>query len=241
MRKIKDNRERCRFNVVEKRSKARHSDTAYLKAERIMKNCWEFAQLFFGEEGTAAIEFGLIGTFLSLLFIGLVDFGMGYWEQMQVGNAVRAATEYAIAQLHHGLAGADAKLRVPHRVWRHYHGERDTPDLRCELRGRRDRRRLCHRQCKGVLFDDLGLSGTCQPNYTDRQHDGPVQLKSRSNHDLWTRQASHPRQRSHRRTGEGMRRRHRCRGRHGSSCVPPLAFCRSPSSRYRIYTRRVFR
>jgi Flp pilus assembly pilin Flp len=82
---------------VEKRSNARHHDTAYRKAERIMKNGREFAQLVFDEKGTAAIEFGLVGTFLSLLMIGLVDFGMGYWEQMQVGNAARAGAEYAIA------------------------------------------------------------------------------------------------------------------------------------------------
>jgi Flp pilus assembly protein TadG len=63
----------------------------------MMKNGQEFSQLFFDETGTAAIEFGLVGSFLSLLFIGLVDFGMGYWEQMQVGNAVRAGAEYVIA------------------------------------------------------------------------------------------------------------------------------------------------
>jgi Flp pilus assembly pilin Flp len=62
-----------------------------------MNNRREFAQLFFDEKGTAAIEFGLVGTFLSLLMIGLVDFGMGYWEQMQVGNAARAGAEYVIA------------------------------------------------------------------------------------------------------------------------------------------------
>ena len=55
------------------------------------------SQFFLDQKATAAIEFGLIGSFLSVLTIGLVDFGIGYWEQMEVGNAVRAGTEYVIA------------------------------------------------------------------------------------------------------------------------------------------------
>jgi Flp pilus assembly protein TadG len=53
-------------------------------------------RLFFDDEGTAGIEFGLIGTILSLLLLGVVDFGMGYWDQIKVGNAARAGAEYAI-------------------------------------------------------------------------------------------------------------------------------------------------
>jgi Flp pilus assembly protein TadG len=65
-------------------------------AEQTMKNGRGHSKLLFDENGTAAIEFGLVGTFLGLLLLGLVDFGMGYWEQMQVGNAARAGGEYAI-------------------------------------------------------------------------------------------------------------------------------------------------
>jgi Flp pilus assembly protein TadG len=65
-------------------------------ADPIMKNARGFSQLFVNEKGTAAIEFGLVGTMLSLLLLGVVDFGMGYWEQIQVGNAARAGAEYAI-------------------------------------------------------------------------------------------------------------------------------------------------
>jgi Flp pilus assembly protein TadG len=56
-----------------------------------------FDQLHFDEKGTAAIEFGLVASLLSFLLLGLIDFGMGYWQQMQVGNAARAGGEYAIA------------------------------------------------------------------------------------------------------------------------------------------------
>lgn len=62
-----------------------------------MKKGRGLSQLFFDDKGTAAIEFGLVATFLSFLLLGLTDFGMGYWEQMQVGNAARAGAEYAIA------------------------------------------------------------------------------------------------------------------------------------------------
>jgi Flp pilus assembly protein TadG len=61
-----------------------------------MKNGRRLSRLFFDEKGTAAIEFGVIGAFLCLFLLGLVDFGMGYWQQMQVGNAARAGGEYAI-------------------------------------------------------------------------------------------------------------------------------------------------
>jgi len=61
-----------------------------------MKSDRGLSQLFSDERGTAAIEFGVVGAFLCLLLLGLVDFGMGYWEQMQVGNGARAGGEYAI-------------------------------------------------------------------------------------------------------------------------------------------------
>jgi Flp pilus assembly protein TadG len=45
--------------------------------------------------GVSTIEFAFVVTFLCLLAVGIVDFGMGFWEQMQVGNAARAGAEYA--------------------------------------------------------------------------------------------------------------------------------------------------
>jgi Flp pilus assembly protein TadG len=56
---------------------------------------WGVLQFLFDKRGTAAIEFGMIAVFLCFLFLGTMDFGMGYWEQMQVGNAARAGSEYA--------------------------------------------------------------------------------------------------------------------------------------------------
>jgi Flp pilus assembly protein TadG len=61
-----------------------------------MKSGRRFSRLLVDDKGTAAIEFGLVGTTLTLLMLGLMDFGMGFWEQIQVGNAARAGAQYAI-------------------------------------------------------------------------------------------------------------------------------------------------
>ena len=50
------------------------------------------------ERGMAAVEFGLVAAILCFLLIGAIDFGMGYWEKLQVGNAARAGAQYAMAQ-----------------------------------------------------------------------------------------------------------------------------------------------
>lgn len=47
-------------------------------------------------DGVGAIEFAIIAGILSLLLLGLLDFGIGFWEKMQVGNAARAGAEYAV-------------------------------------------------------------------------------------------------------------------------------------------------
>ena len=46
-------------------------------------------------EGVSTIEFALIGSMLVTLAIGMLDFGMALWQQMEVGNAARAGAEYA--------------------------------------------------------------------------------------------------------------------------------------------------
>ena len=46
-------------------------------------------------EGVSTIEFALIGSMLVTLTVGMLDFGMALWQQMEVGNAARAGAEYA--------------------------------------------------------------------------------------------------------------------------------------------------
>jgi Flp pilus assembly protein TadG len=73
-----------------------------------MKGGCGFSRLLLDDKGTAAIEFGMVGTVLALLALGLMDFGMGYWEKIQVGNAARAGGEYAIyhGYVQSGIANA---------------------------------------------------------------------------------------------------------------------------------------
>jgi len=46
-------------------------------------------------DGASTIEFAIVVSFLATLALGALDFGVGFWEQMQVGNAARAGADYA--------------------------------------------------------------------------------------------------------------------------------------------------
>jgi Flp pilus assembly protein TadG len=48
------------------------------------------------QDGAGAIEFAFVAGILAVLFLGLVDFGMGFWDKMQVANGARAGAEYAV-------------------------------------------------------------------------------------------------------------------------------------------------
>lgn len=47
-------------------------------------------------KGAAAVEFALLMPFILIMLIGLVDFGMGLWTQMQLESAARAGAQYAL-------------------------------------------------------------------------------------------------------------------------------------------------
>lgn len=65
------------------------------RSERNMvKNRW--LRLWRATEGLGAVELGFIAPFLLLLFLGIVDFGMAYWQQMEIANAANVGTQYAI-------------------------------------------------------------------------------------------------------------------------------------------------
>jgi Flp pilus assembly protein TadG len=46
-------------------------------------------------DGVSTIEFAVTASMLGTLVIGMLDFGMGLWQQMEVGNAARAGAQYA--------------------------------------------------------------------------------------------------------------------------------------------------
>jgi Flp pilus assembly protein TadG len=60
-------------------------------------------------EGVSTIEFALIASMLSTLAVGMLDFGMALWQQMEVGNAARAGAEYAAM---HGWGGDGSAIQT---------------------------------------------------------------------------------------------------------------------------------
>ena len=52
--------------------------------------------LWRSEDGIGAVEFGFIAPILMLLLLGIVDFGMAYWKQMQIRNAANAGIQWAM-------------------------------------------------------------------------------------------------------------------------------------------------
>ena len=82
-----------------------------------------------------------------MLLLGICDFGLGFWEQMQVANAARAGAEYAVKsgynsgniqtavtnstrlQRDPGEPGADPDLRLSRRRERYHDADRHAADM----------------------------------------------------------------------------------------------------------------
>lgn len=65
-------------------------------------------KLLHREEGSIAVEFAFVVTILSVMVVGVLDYGIAYTREMQMSNAVRAGTQFALAR--HPDIGADADL-----------------------------------------------------------------------------------------------------------------------------------
>ena len=61
--------------------------------KKMARSSW--SRLWRGEDGVSAIEFAVVGGVLSMLLLGVLDFGIGYWQTVQVGDAARAGADYA--------------------------------------------------------------------------------------------------------------------------------------------------
>ncbi len=53
-------------------------------------------RLWPAQDGVSAVEFALLAGILGTLLLGVLDFGIGFWEKMEVENAARAGAEYAV-------------------------------------------------------------------------------------------------------------------------------------------------
>ncbi len=62
--------------------------------------------------GIAALEFGLVAPMLVLLLVGMCDYGIAIWEQMEVGNAARAGAAYASIHGWNSAAIENAAIRA---------------------------------------------------------------------------------------------------------------------------------
>src|SRR5438105_14897007 len=49
-------------------------------------------------DGVSSIEFALVGTFLTFLLLGTLDFGMVFFQEMQIANAAQAGADYAMGR-----------------------------------------------------------------------------------------------------------------------------------------------
>ena len=56
-----------------------------------------FSRLWRAREGLGAIELGFIAPVLFTLLLGVVDFGMAFWQQMQIANAADAGAQWGMS------------------------------------------------------------------------------------------------------------------------------------------------
>jgi Flp pilus assembly protein TadG len=52
--------------------------------------------LWAARDGLSTIEFAFVSGILCILVLGVVDFGLGFWEYMQVQSAVQAGAQYSM-------------------------------------------------------------------------------------------------------------------------------------------------
>ena len=79
------------------------------------------------EEGTAAIEFGAVAAALCILLLGVLDFGLAFWEQMEVAHAAGAGADYVMANGYN----TTAKVQAAATNATNLSGVTVTPDSTC--------------------------------------------------------------------------------------------------------------
>jgi Flp pilus assembly protein TadG len=70
------------------------------RAKRCLSRIGEWGRshrpLWAAQDGVSTLEFAVVVPVLCILVLGVLDFGMVLWEQMEVSNAARAGAEYAV-------------------------------------------------------------------------------------------------------------------------------------------------
>jgi Flp pilus assembly protein TadG len=57
----------------------------------------QFFRLWRATEGLGAVELGFIAPVLLAILLGILDFGMAFWQQMEISNAADAGAQWGMA------------------------------------------------------------------------------------------------------------------------------------------------
>lgn len=68
-----------------------------------MKRSW-WSRLRGANDGLGAIEFGFIAPLLLTMMLGVFDFGLAYWQQMEIANAADAGAQWGMDNAYDGTS-----------------------------------------------------------------------------------------------------------------------------------------
>jgi Flp pilus assembly protein TadG len=57
-----------------------------------------------GTSGLGAIEFAFVAPVLAALLLGIVDFGMAYWQKIEIGNAADAGAQWGMTNTYNATS-----------------------------------------------------------------------------------------------------------------------------------------
>ena len=66
-----------------------------------------FSRLLAETRGLGAVELGFIAPVLLTMLLGIFDFGMAFWQQMEIANAADAGAQWGMSNTY-----SDASIRT---------------------------------------------------------------------------------------------------------------------------------
>ena len=90
-----------------------------------MKDRW-WCRLWAARDGLGAIEFGFIAPVLLLMLLGVLDFGMAFWQQMEISNAADAGAQWGMTNDYN-----EASIRTVAQAATNLTGTTITPSPEC--------------------------------------------------------------------------------------------------------------
>src|SRR4029077_2920309 len=90
-----------------------------------MSEKW-WARIWSATDGLGAIEFGFIAPVLALMLLGVLDFGLAFWQQMEIANAADAGTQWGMSNNYN-----EANIRTVAQSATNLTGTTITPSPQC--------------------------------------------------------------------------------------------------------------